>query len=319
MPLLSIIIPCYNSYSKLQFGLRRIEAQNHHELELIVVDDCSKDDSYVRLQEFAKNCVLNLKIFKNEENSGPGITRNNGLKFASGEYVTFMDSDDYFADNFFSTIQPLLNLKNECIIFDFIIKDGSEETPRSTIINREKGGNISPDRAMLFSRGAPWGKIYLKSIIDEQHIQFLAMKQNEDMPFTKMAIVNCANIIYVDKYLYYYVMEEGSLMHNDSLVDVNNTKVAFKAVYDRLHINFPFEIEALFIHEYLYSLGLTLLSKQPRSEWIASVSEAELMFPAYLKNKYLKEFPKYVQLIVYLIHFKMYWILKLVLKLRKIL
>ena len=52
--------------------------------------------------------------------------------------------------------------------------------------------------------------------------------------------------------------------------------------------------------------------------WIAVVSEAELMFPAYLKNKYLKEFPKYVQLIVYLMHFKMYWILKQVLKLRKI-
>ena len=101
MPLLSIIIPCYNSYSKLQFGLRRIEAQNHHELELIVVDDCSTDNSYVRLQEFAKSCVLNFKIFKNEENSGPGITRNNGLKFASGEYVTFMDYYVTFALYFY--------------------------------------------------------------------------------------------------------------------------------------------------------------------------------------------------------------------------
>lgn len=319
MPLLSIIIPCYNSYHKLKFGLRRLEAQNHHELEIIVVDDCSEDDSYVRLQEFAKNCTLNLKIFKNKKNLGPGITRNNGLKFASGEYVTFMDSDDYFANDFVYTIQPLLNLQNECIIFDFIIKDGDKERPLPTVITGEKGGNMSPERAMLFSRGAPWGKIYLKSIIDEPHIQFLSMKQNEDMPFTKMAIINCTNIIYVDKYLYYYVMEEGSLMHNDSLVDVNNTKVAFKSVYDRLHINFPFETEALFIHEYLYSLELTLLSKQTRSEWVASVSEAELMFPTYLKNKYLKEFPKYVQLIVYLIHFKMYWILKLVLRLVKIL
>lgn len=318
MPLLSIIIPCYNSYHKLRFGLQRLEIQNHRELELIIVDDCSKDDSYVRLQEFAKNSVLDLKIFKNEKNSGPGVTRNNGLKFASGVYVTFMDSDDYFAEHFLSTIWPLLNLKNECIVFDFIIKDGDKEKPKFTVINGEKGVNISPERAMLFSRGAPWGKIYLKSIIDEQHIQFLAMKQNEDMPFTKIAIANCMSIIYVDKYLYYYVVEEESLMHDDSLVDINNIKIAFKAVYDRLYFNFSFEIEALFIHEYLYSLGLILLNKQSRGEWIASVSEAELMFPAYLKNRYLKEFPKYIQLIVYLIHFKMYWTLKCMLKLRRI-
>ena len=97
---ISIVTPMYNSFDMLKRNLDVLGRQNCCEIELILVDDCSIDGSYEKALEFSKTASYEVVVLKNEKNGGPGVSRNNGIKRASGEYITFIDSDDYLSDDF---------------------------------------------------------------------------------------------------------------------------------------------------------------------------------------------------------------------------
>lgn len=318
-PLLSIIIPCYNSADTLKIRLKEFEHQCNENIEIIVIDDCSKDDSFKQLQEFAKNSSLNLLIYRNEINKGPGESRNYGITLSTGLYLTFLDSDDAFAENFISEVASLLDGILDCIIFDFAIKIKSKLLPSKMILAPCSDVNVHVNVALVYTRGCTWGKIYRSAIIKDNNIKYLNMKRNEDTPFTKIAIAYCNNIKYINHPYYYYVMNDTSLMHTDSLLDPSNAQIAFETVYSRLHEKFPQEVEAIFIHEYLYSTALTNTKFMSRKEWIEYVKKSEKKFPNYKCNKYYKDYPKYIRIVVSFIRYKMFYSLKILLKLKELL
>lgn len=92
-PLVSVIIPVYNAEKVVRFTLDSVINQTYKNLEIICVNDCSKDNSLEILNEYAKR-DKRIKVLSNEKNSGVAQTRNNGLKIATGEYIAFVDSDD---------------------------------------------------------------------------------------------------------------------------------------------------------------------------------------------------------------------------------
>ena len=96
-PLLSIITPCHNSIHFMNRMLEIFAKWRDKNIEWVLVDDCSHDATAVKLIEFKKNNPeLNIVIVENKTNSGPGVSRNNGIEIAKGEYLTFLDSDDLF-------------------------------------------------------------------------------------------------------------------------------------------------------------------------------------------------------------------------------
>ena len=96
----SVIIPVYNVEDYLKECLDSVLSQTLKDIEVICVDDCSTDDSLKILQEYANNDDR-IKIIKNEKNSGQGFSRNEGIKKATGEYIGFVDSDDFIDLNLF--------------------------------------------------------------------------------------------------------------------------------------------------------------------------------------------------------------------------
>lgn len=92
-PLISVIIPCYNAEKIVGFTLDSVINQTYKNLEIICVNDCSKDGTLAVLEEYAKK-DKRIKVLSNEKNSGVATTRNNALKIAKGEYIAFVDADD---------------------------------------------------------------------------------------------------------------------------------------------------------------------------------------------------------------------------------
>ena len=92
-PLVSVIIPCYNAEKIVGYTLDSVINQTYKNIEIICVNDCSKDNSLKVLEEFEKK-DKRIKVLNNSKNSGVAETRNNALKIAKGEYVAFVDSDD---------------------------------------------------------------------------------------------------------------------------------------------------------------------------------------------------------------------------------
>lgn len=112
-PKVSVIVPCYNNSNTIINTLRSILNQTYKNLEIIVVDDCSIDDSFSKILSLSKT-DSRIKCFRLPSNSGgPIIPRNHGLKFASGDIVCFLDSDDLWFDNKLD-IQVKFMIENNC-------------------------------------------------------------------------------------------------------------------------------------------------------------------------------------------------------------
>ena len=319
-PLLTIVIPCYNDSGNLIKTLKKIELVIDSSIEIVVVDDCSPDGSYEKLNSYKKiSNINNLFILRNSINSGPGESRNYGIEQSKGKYITFLDSDDWLSSDFFEIIKPILgNYDYDCIIHEAIIKneDGSEYIWKPFLADL-RSDELEKKNILVFSKGCPWAKIYKRSIIRENNVKFLKLKRKEDFPFTKIAISLCNKFLYLQRPLYFYYQNANSLMHNKALLDVNNSYQAFDAVTCKINPIFNEELEAMYIVN-LYSISLIYLETLPKNKWLKKIKNLEEQYKNYLRNKYIKKYSWYIKLVVYLTHSKSYHILKLLNSIRKI-
>lgn len=97
-PLVSIITPVYNAQDYLEETILSVLNQTYYNWELLLIDDCSIDNSYKIIEKYLKK-DRRIKYLKNDKNSGPAITRNKGIEEAKGEYIAFLDSDDLWYEN----------------------------------------------------------------------------------------------------------------------------------------------------------------------------------------------------------------------------
>lgn len=231
MKKISVVIPMFNSFGLMKRNLEILEKMPAGSVEVIAVDDCSPDGSFDAARAYAQQSSLEMKVLQNEVNAGPGVARNRGIDAATGEYITFVDSDDYLDDAFYSKISALLEQDIDCIIFDYTVVS---ETGEALSIGGSIGaahvqpGFLDPKFAFVYTYGSTWGKVYKRSIIEQHHIRYGAFYRSEDMPFTKQALAECSCIYYLNEALYHYVQVATSLMHNPKLNDERNCQRAFQ-------------------------------------------------------------------------------------------
>ena len=315
---LSIIIPMYNAERYISNIFSYFSKYSDYAFELVFIDDKSTDSTVEKLQTNAQNSNLCIKIIQNEENLGPGGSRNKGVAESSGEYITFLDSDDIFTDNYFDEIMPLLNQDYDIIVHDAQLtfdNKSPKHYPMFTIDIDE--GLLEKKKALVFINGCTWGKVYKKTLIKRYNIEFLNIKRNEDTPFTKIAIASATNIYYIKKALYEYYQNNNSLMHNHSLLTAENAQKSFMYVNNRLKDYFPPEMEAVFLVEYLYSTVLTNSLIMDRKELKNYISLSESIFPNCYNNEYLKLMPKKNILVLKLISLRSVGLIKIMAKMRK--
>ena len=287
---------------------------NNKNIEWILVDDGSHDATVSKLLEYKNNNPeLHIVIAKNNVNSGPGISRNNGIEIASGEYLTFLDSDDFFEENFLKTIEPYLEAKYDCVIFDAFLYYNEKSSRYWSMFQRDQQeGIINATDAVINIRPGTWGKIYKKDIITQSNIKFLNQRIAEDVPFTISAILNSNIIYYVKKPLYNYVQQPNSLIHNMENVDLINARNAFLYIKGKIEKNYSCLIEYFFVTMYMKSVALLNMRMLNKKDYITSLKVAEREYPNYYKNIYLKKSPLLTRLIVFMIRYKLYNFMKVI-------
>lgn len=273
MHLITIIIPCYNSYEKMSKNLYSLENQSNKNFEVIIIDDCSQDGTFQNLLEYQKLSKIDIRILKNNKNSGPGFSRNEGLLHVQTDYITFLDSDDYLCENFIQEIsEVILNYKPDAIIFNYIgIKRGVKINHNT--IHNENEGFIEKSKALIKVAGSTWCKVFKSKIIKQNGFLFPDFRRNEDMPFNKLVISKCENIYYLNKNLYYYVFNKDSLMNNSDLLNINNAILAFDYIKLNIDINYEKELKAIFAKEVVYGTIVTLIELGKSREYILGCFE----------------------------------------------
>ncbi len=317
MKKISIIVPMYNSFHMMKRNLEVLEKQKAADIELIIVDDCSKDDSFMKAKEYASKSPLKTVVVRNEKNSGPGVSRNNGIDLATGDYITFADSDDYFADNYTEVLAPLMEDGIDCVIYDYVNVDEN-----GAVLSRGRsigGGNVSrgkidPRVAFTYTGGSTMCKIYRRKSLEKSGARFGEYFRNEDMPFTKHAIAMSESVYYCPENLYHYVQVATSLMHDASLLDEANCQRSFSILSERLEgKGFEEELLAIELREVLNNTVLIKLQKKsPRKEILQYIRSN--YSKKHIQNKYFSQLPKHVRIVSYCAYYRSIVMLSLIVK-----
>ncbi len=220
---ISVIIPVYNSSTYLRKCLDSVVNQTLKDIEIIVINDGSTDDSKNIIEEYL--CKYKNIIFIDQENKGIGKTRNIGIKKATGEYITFVDSDDYIKENMLEEYYKYAKKHN----FDLVIGSYIKKINNKEIIfenNKFKTGNVktTPQILYLIEYG-PWAKLYKREMLINNNIYFDEKRKYEDMPFVSKALLKSKLIGQITEPYYYYII------HNNS-----ETTTMDKRVFDILDI-----------------------------------------------------------------------------------
>ena len=209
----SIIIPVFNSEKTLYRCIDSILKQTYTNWELLLIDDGSSDSSFTICSNYSQRDIR-IKVL-HQENSGPSVARNLGLNHASGEWICFVDSDDFISRNYLEELENIIgNYQNLEIIFFGFNNLESDKNITKMIIPKDncyKGIKLAAYLSLQGVFGFTWIKVFKKDKIGK--IRFRKdLDLFEDEVFTCEVIEECREIYVLKKALYNYVCVEDSLM-----------------------------------------------------------------------------------------------------------
>lgn len=243
MTKISIIIPVYNVEKYLAECLDSLINQTLKDIEILCIDDGSNDSSLEILNEYAAKDDR-IRVFA-QKNSGPGAARNLGIKNATGEYLTFVDSDDWLKENAMEVIYNFAKKKNTDMLFFSSINYHDEfyqETVflNNVIVDKELINFENSYRSCLRLPVSTYGKLYKTKFLKEKDILFPTFSNcGEDFHFAISAFFNNAKLDYIDEPLYFYrVITNNSLTKQGVQSHVNMYRIWDDVYTKLLKINF---------------------------------------------------------------------------------
>ena len=289
--MLSIVIPVYNVEQFLSQCLDSIVKQTYKDYEVIIVNDGSTDKSLSIINKYVKK-HNNFKVYT-KKNGGLSSARNYGLKYVKGEYLTFLDSDDYIQTNTYELMMDnITNNNNDIVLAD--IQFFNEET--NTYILKGLNTTISTDinKQALLSPMFAWNKIYRTSYFIGEKVLYPKGLWYEDIPVTTQLFAHTTAIGYVDKPLYNYRQRLTSIMGQttDKVYDIFIILSNVKDNFIKLNIynTYKTEIEYLFIeHIMLYGQIRFIRTNNYKDLYLHSINYMNTNYPKYKDNKYIKQ------------------------------
>ena len=226
MTKVSVIIPVYNAEKYLGKCLESLLSQTLQEMEIICVDDGSSDGSPEILKRFQERDGR-VRILT-QENQYAGAARNNGMKEAQGEYLLFLDADDFFENTLLEKVYNQ-GKKMEADIVLFGAKQYNDKTgivsPASWYFKRDAlprenpfSGKTENTDVFALVTPAPWTKLFRREFVEKQGLSFQGLQNSNDVYFVLTALALAEKITYVDEELVFYrVGMKGSLQGSKSL------------------------------------------------------------------------------------------------------
>ena len=220
MPLISIIIPVYNVVPYLKRCIDSVLHQTYRHIEIILVDDGSTDYSGEICEEYAKKDPRIIVIHK--ANGGLSDARNVGIVKASGDYIAFIDSDDYVCGRYIERLLHRLLKNNADIVICDYFRGVEERFPVNTKQHGETQIFNSKDILKQWHgkykhiETMAWNKLYRKALFTENNIFFPVGCLFEDVYITHLLIDKAEKIVIMNEKLYYYFQRQGSTMHTVS-------------------------------------------------------------------------------------------------------
>ena len=210
MPKVSVIIPVYNVENYIEKCLNSVLNQTLKEIEIIIVNDGSKDSSKQKIEKYLEKHE-NKIIYLEKENGGLSDARNYGIGYAKGEYIAFLDSDDYIEPTMYEEMYKKAKEENS----DMVECDFLWEYPRK--VKEDVGIIYNNKKEMLAkARVVAWNKLIKRQILLDTKIEFPKGLRYEDVEFFYKLIPYLGKISFVKKCFVHYVQRENSIANTQN-------------------------------------------------------------------------------------------------------
>ncbi|MDD6093721.1 MAG: glycosyltransferase [bacterium] len=315
-PLVSVIVPVYNAEKYLVKCLDSIINQTLKDIEIILVNDGSTDNSLKIIKDY-KNKYKDKIVIIDKKNEGQGVARNEGMKVASGEYLTFIDSDDYIDKNMLSDMVEVAHAKKADIVYTSSMFEDTDYG----VIDKRCVYTSEVIKNYILTQSGPCSKLIKRELIVKNNLYFPKLRAYEDIAVVPIWALYTENIVMLDKGYYYYLIHDGSTMKqisfNKKLYDImdamNNVYTEFlkKKKLDE----YKSEIEWLYICHLLHAASLRFFKFDNYRENIENINKImNTKFPKWRNNKYYKNSNIKFRIVCNLINKEQYFILKKVLR-----
>ena len=302
MPQISVIVPVYNVEKYVEKCVRSILDQTFHDLEVVCVDDGSTDNSLRILNKLAAEDPR-VRVFSTT-NQGAGLCRNKGLDEATGQYISFVDADDFLAPSACEILLRTLQQDNLDIAtcWFYYCNDSGQTKPfiagleldHKEILDRANGDSLEEFAKFAFAITSVWGKLYRREIIENTRIRFPA-GHVEDMPFSVECFLQAKRVKRIPDMLYYYrVGRTGTVSGNAERMaldgiknfDLLEQKLRQQGVFEEIKETFWFNKMNLFIGDEKIFIGrLGNISQQALQRAYDLIREEILALPPDLFAK----------------------------------
>ena len=320
---ISLIIPVYNVENYLDKCLQSVESQTCKDVEVIIVNDGSTDNGLE---------IINTYVTRNSnfvcytiENSGQGGARNFALDKATGEYIVFLDSDDYIAEDCLEKLLAAAEQNESDIVFCNnydVAEDGSILLLSQTNIkNRTTCLKESPE--ILLNRPCPWGKMFRRSLFEG--LRFTSRVWYEDLRLIPKLYPRAKKITFIDDFLFFYVQRAGSTMNNSKALRNLEIIDAFEDLISYYKENgfyesFKQEFDYLIVeHLCVATATRVVMSRAPeRGEVLKKLDQYASRFQDLYSNKYMSSLGFNKKLILFFNRNKLYFLTYLCMKAKQL-
>lgn len=280
---ISIIIAVYNASKTIEKCLQSIFKQTFEKYEIIVINDGSTDNTLEIIKKYEKK----LKIITTD-NCGQGSARNVGIKYATGKYITFVDSDDYIGENRLKEMYDIASFNNSDIVITPFTKINLNKKER--VLQNKFSLNIPIPCAITTAAPAPWNKMFSKSLVLKT--KFLENVIYEDAYFFYTIATLSTKINFCSNAEYYYVVSDNSTMsRTDRLNDIYEVVKRIDSDTNKFKVEIEYAITAHLIFGHLMRC-----SSLPKRDIKQKIQETKSFLknnhPKYYKNKYLRGLKK---------------------------
>ena len=314
---LSIIVPCYNVEKYLEKCIKSIISNNvKEEYEIILVNDGSTDNTEKIIDKLKKQYKQIRSI--SQKNKGLSGARNTGIEKAKGEYITFVDSDDYLDSNVYNKVLDKFKEYNyDMVMFgvEMIYDNESLNKKVNLGVNGDLKSKEEVKDIMTSIYPTAWNKVYRRDVLG--NFRFKEKIKYEDVEFLYRILPSINSIGLVEDAFYNYIQRENSITYtfNKSLYDFIDNMNGLVTYYKKhnLYDEYKDELEYSYVR-YIYATFIRRLSKcKDKKEFNRGVEIAiknvNTNFPDYKNNKYmtgkkgfyLKHFNKLFASVIYLI------------------
>lgn len=312
-PLISVIVPIYNVEGYLKKCIDSLLNQDYDNFELLLVNDCSTDNSLQIAQKYVDAYPDKCIIVCHDTNRGLSAARNSGISYAKGEWITFVDSDDWVLEDYLSTLYDTAMTSKSDIVIGGVVYAYDNGTTRSA----DSYGNLKSGAAkkeiIAQCRSYACGRLFRRSLFTESNIAFPEdIRRSEDVGTVIPLFTRASRIAILEKNVYFYYQRSTSLSLSNKQIDLSFYPKTVNRMLDLSIAGYEKELEFRCIHELLYGMVfLMVISNRSRREFVNHIDRFTSSHKEWQSNPYINELPKAKRIFIKFAENKQYLMLKL--------